>query len=185
MAEELDTEAIEAVAETAEHAGEAAGHALAGDWDKAADSALSMSESAAGYVTRGVSTELESDLDGVAKEAGYGSTHDAINAGLHAAGNALGDGLSDLVGTEQSAQSLTSFDRGDILGGLGHMAQGAANTIGGAAEHGLSDLGSALDGLMGGGASGGGGAAPDALTQPIDQIDDPAMSGQMPEDGGS
>jgi hypothetical protein len=184
MAEELDSEKIQAVAETADHAAEAVGHALAGDWDKSADSALSMSETALGYATGGLTTAVEEGWDAVAKPAGLPSAHEALNYDAQAAGGAIGTGLEHLVGDDEAHKSAVAFDDGDILGGLGHMAEGAANTIGGAADQGLSDLGSALDGLMGGGASDGA-AAPDALTQPIDQMDDPAMSGQMPEDGGS
>jgi hypothetical protein len=185
MAEELGPEDIEAVTETAKSAGEAVGHALSGDWDKSADSALSMSETALGYATGGLSTAVEEGWDAVAKPAGLPSAHEALKYDAQAAGGAIGTGLEHLVGDDEAHKSAVAFDDGDILGGIGHMAQGAANTIGGAAEQGLSDLGSALDGLMGGGAPGGGAAAPDALTQPIDQVDDQAMSGQMPEDGGS
>jgi hypothetical protein len=193
MAEGFGAEEIKGLAETAEHAGEAVAHAVNGEWDKAADSALSMSESALGVATGGISTAVESGLDGLAKEVGLGSTHDALHAGVHAVGDALGDGLSALVGTDQSVQSLHSFDQGDILGGIGHMAEGAADTIGSAVEQGLSDVGSALGDLLGG--SDGGGAVPggpdggvpggpDGSQAPIDSTPD-LSGGPAPDDGGA
>jgi hypothetical protein len=181
--EDFTEQELDGIKQTTENAGEAVVHAVRGDWDAAGDSLLSMTESALGVVTGGVSKAVEDGLDKPAQDLGFGSTHDAINAGLHAAGNALGDGLSDLVGTEQSAQSLASFDQGDILGGIGHMAEGAGDTIGSAVGHGLSDAGDALGDLLGGG--GGTPNEPDAGAQPADQSDGPAMAGQMPEDGGS
>jgi hypothetical protein len=61
---------------------------------------------------------------------------------------------------------VVAFDDGDILGGLGHMAEGAAQTIGGAVEHGVEGLGSAVSDLFGSDGSGpadaGQGTAPDA-----------------------
>lgn len=193
MAEGFGAEEATGVAETVAHAGEAVSHAVQGEWDKAADSALSMSESALGVATGGISTAVESGLDSLAKDVGLGSTHDAINTGLHAVGDALGDGLSALVGTDQSVQSLNSFDQGDILGGLDHMAEGAADTIGGAVSQGLSDVGSALGDLLGGSDSGGAGqggaeggaqGGADGSQAAIDSTSDPA-GGQGPDDGGA
>jgi hypothetical protein len=201
MAEKFGADEAKGVAETVEHAGEAVLDAVHGEWDKAADSALSMSESALGVATGGISTGIEQGLDGLAKEAGLGSAHDAVNAGLHAVGDALGDGLSELVGTDQSVQALHSFDSGDILGGVGHMAEGAADTISGAVSQGLSDVGDMLglggsdsggsdsggsdSGGSGGVASdGGGGTGQDASGgAAVDSSADP--SGQAPDDGGA
>jgi hypothetical protein len=190
MAEKFGAEEAKGVAETVGHAGEAVLDAVHGEWDKAADSALSMSESALGVATGGISTSIEQGLDGLAKEAGLGSTHDAVNAGLHAVGDAIGDGLSALVGTDQSVQSLHSFDQGDILGGIGHMAEGAADTITGAVSQGLSDVGDMLglgggseSGGTGGAASDGGGAVPDT-SGAVDSMSD-ASGGQAPDDGGA
>jgi hypothetical protein len=198
MAEGFGAEEAKGVAETVAHAGEAVSHAVQGEWDKAADSALSMSESALGVATGGISTAVESGLDSLAKDVGLGSTHDAINSGLHAVGDALGDGLSALVGTDQSVQSLHSFDDGDILGGIGHMAEGAADTIGSAVSEGLSDIGDAL-GLGGGsdssqpagdasgGAAPGGsdGSQPTADTTSYDALSsgDDGSGGQISADG--
>jgi hypothetical protein len=191
MAEGFGAEEAKGVAETVAHAGEAVSHAVQGDWDKAADSALSMSESALGVATGGISTAVESGLDGLAHDVGLGSAHDAINSGLHAVGDALGDGLSALVGTDQSVQSLHSFDNGDILGGIGHMAEGAADTIGGAVSQGLSDIGDAL-GLGGGsdsgqaadgGSAGGAAAAADTTDYGALSSGDDGSGGQVSEDG--
>ncbi len=108
------------------------------------------------------------------------------------------DGLSALVGTDQSVQALHSFDSGDILGGVGHMAEGAADTISGAVSQGLSDVGDML-GLGGGSDSGGsdsggsGGAASDggggtgqdaSGGAAFDSSADPA-AGQAPDDGSA
>jgi hypothetical protein len=169
MAEGIGAEAIKGVVEMGGHAAEAVAHAVNGEWDKAADSALDMSvsalETAANAATDGIFGKAEEAVDGVAKAVGlpgvHEAAHDLLSVGTHAAGDALGDGLSALVGTDQSVQSLHSFDQGDILGGIGHMAEGAADTIGGALSQGLSDIGDAL-GLGGGSDSGGsGGAASD------------------------
>jgi hypothetical protein len=157
---------LDGIKDVTEHAGEAAVHAIRGQWDDVGDSLLSMSESALGVVTGGVSKSVEEGLDKPAQELGFASTHDMINQGLHAAGDAIGDGLTALVGT----------------------AGGAADAIG----NGLSDIGSELGGLLGGGASGDGGASaaapavpdPGPAPQAIDQSYDPAMTSQMP-DGGS
>ena len=193
MAEGIGAGEIKDVVEVAGKAGEAISHAAHGEWDKAADSALSMTESAVGSLTGGVSKAVEEAYDGIAKDNGLPSAHDAINLGAHAAGDALGDGLSALVGTDQSVQSLHSFDQGDILGGLGHMAEGAADTIGGAVGQGLSDVGSALGDLLGGSDSGGAapggsdGAAPggsDGSQAAIDSTSDPS-GGPAPDDGGA
>jgi hypothetical protein len=193
MAEGFGAEEIKGVVETGAHAAEAVADAVHGEWDKAADSMLSMSESALGVATGGISTAVESGLDGLAKEAGLGSAHDAINAGLHAVGDEIGDGLSALVGTDQSVQALHSFDSGDILGGVGHMAEGAADTISGAVSQGLSDVGDMLglgdgsdSGGSGGAASdGGGGTGQDASGgAAVDSSADPS-AGQAPDDGSA
>ena len=193
MAEGIGAGEIKDVVEVAGKAGEAISHAVHGEWDKAADSSLSMTESAVSSLTGGVSKAVEEAYDGIAKDNGLPSAHDAINLGAHAAGDALGDGLSALVGTDQSVQSLHSFDQGDILGGLGHMAEGAADTIGGAVGQGLSDVGSALGDLLGGsdsggaapgGSDGGGPGGSDGSQAAIDSTSDPS-GGPAPDDGGA
>ncbi len=201
MAEGIGAEAIKGVVETGGHAAEAVAHAVNGEWDKAADSALDMSvsalETAANAATDGIFGKAEEAVDGVAKAVGlpgvHEAAHDLLSVGTHAAGDALGDGLSALVGTDQSVQSLHSFDQGDILGGIGHMAEGAADTIGGAVSQGLSDIGDALGDLLGGSDSGG--AAPggsdggaqggaDGSQAATDSTSDPS-GGQAPDDGGA
>lgn len=145
---------IAGVAETAGHAVEGVADAVTGNWDGAADSALSMSESALGVATGGVSEALEAGWDKVAEATGLPSAHEALHDATQAVGNALGDGLESLVGDDQAHQSAVAFDDGDILGGLGHMAEGAAQTIGGAVENGISDVGSAIGDLFGSDGSG-------------------------------
>jgi hypothetical protein len=147
-------EDIAGVAETGLHAAEGVADAVTGNWDGAADGALSMSESALGVATGGVSELAEAGWDAVAHETGLPSAHEALHDATQAVGNALGDGLHALVGDQEALKSAQSFDDGDILGGLGHMATGAAETIGGAVEHGLSDVGSAIGDLFGGNESG-------------------------------
>jgi hypothetical protein len=147
-------EDITGVAETGLHAAEGVADAVTGNWDGAADGALSMSESALGVATGGVSELAEAGWDAVAHETGLPSAHEALHDATQAAGNALGDGLHSLVGDQEALKSAQSFDDGDVLGGLGHMATGAAETIGGAVESGLSDVGSAIGGLFGGNESG-------------------------------
>jgi hypothetical protein len=126
---------IAGVGETALHGAEGIGSAIGGDWDGAADSSLSMSESAIGVATGGISELAESGWDAIADHTGLPSAHEALHDATQAAGNAIGDGMFDLVGAEQSHAAASSFDDGDILGGLGHMAEGAGETI----AHGVGD----------------------------------------------
>jgi len=140
---ELAEDAV-GVAETGLHAAEGVYHAATGDWTAAADSSLSMSESALGVATGGISELAEAGWDAVAKETGLPSAHEALNDGAQAAGNAIGDGLFDLVGADQSHQAAVAFDDGNILGGLGHMAEGAAGTVGSAVEQGVTEAGQAI-----------------------------------------
>jgi hypothetical protein len=137
---------IAGVGETALHGAEGIGSAIGGDWDGAADSSLSMSESALGVATGGISELAEAGWDSVTAGTGLPTAHEALHDGTQAAGNALGDGMFDLVGADQSHQAAVAFDDGDYLGGVGHMAEGAADTIGHAAggaldsaEHAASD----------------------------------------------
>ena len=141
------------VAETGLHAAEGVAQLATGNSDGAADSFLSMSESALGVATLGASEVAEAGWDAVAGATGLPSAHEALHEGTQAAGNALGDGLYGLVGDQEALKSVNAFDDGDILGGLGHMAEGAGQTIGGAVEHGLSAVGQELGDLFGGGDS--------------------------------
>ncbi|HTS96566.1 MAG TPA: hypothetical protein VMI33_08080 [Streptosporangiaceae bacterium] len=160
---EIGPEEVVGTAEAGLHAAAAVANAAAGNWDGAADGALSMSESALGVATFGASTALEEGWDTVAKDTGLPSAHEGLAAITHAGGDLLGGGVESLVGDEQAHQSAVAFDDGDILGGLGHMAEGAAETVGNAVGQGLSEAGGALGGLM----------------------DDPALATPMPEEGGS
>jgi hypothetical protein len=134
----------EGVSQTALDAGAAVSHAASGEWDNAAGSALSMSESALGVATLGVTTAAEAGWDAMAQDAGLPSAHDGLNQGAAWLGNEAGSGLESLVGDDQAHQSAVAFDDGDIAGGLGHMVQGAAGTVGGAVEQGMSDAGQAV-----------------------------------------
>jgi len=146
-AEELGLEGageVVDVAETGLHAAEGIYDAVTGNWDGAADSALSMSESALGVATGGLSTLAEEGWDVVAKEAGLPAAHEALSAATHAAGDALGAGLESLVGDDQAYKSAVAFDSGDILGGLGHMAEGVASTVSHTVEQDVTDAGQVL-----------------------------------------
>ena len=137
-------EDVAGVAETGLHAVEGIYDAATGNLEGAADSSLSMSESALGVATGGISELAEAGWDAIASHTGLPSAHEALREATQAAGNALGDGLFDLVGEDQARQSAVAFDDGDILGGIGHMAEGAAETIGNAVEQGVSDAGQAI-----------------------------------------
>jgi hypothetical protein len=132
------------VAETGLHAAEGVYDAVKGDWNGAADNSLSMAEGALGVATAGISELAEAGWDAVAHETGLPSAHEALSEATQAVGNALGDGLFELVGEDQAHQSAVAFDDGDILGGIGHMAEGAAETIGSAIEEGASEAGQAF-----------------------------------------
>ena len=136
---------IGGVAETAGAGVEGIVDGANGNWDGAADHALSMTEGALGVATGGVFTAAESGLDAVSHAMGGPSMHDAMNLGAQQAGGAIGDGMFDLVGADQSHQAAVSFDDGDILGGLGHMATGAGETAANAAEQGAEAVGGAVE----------------------------------------
>jgi hypothetical protein len=127
------------VAHTAVSAGEAVGSAVTGDWSGAAGHLTDMSTSALETVAGPVLGAFETGFNAGGALLGQGpeSFHDLAATGLgaaeHAAGNAIGDGLHSLVGDDEAHKSAVSFDDGDILGGLGHMASGAASTV----EHAL------------------------------------------------
>lgn len=135
---------IGGVAETVGSGVESVVDGAHGNWDGAADHALSMSEGALGVATGGLFTAAESGLDAVSHALGGPSMHDAINSGAQQAGDAIGDGMFDLVGADQSHQAAVSFDDGDILGGLGHMATGAGETAVNAVESGAEAVGGAV-----------------------------------------
>jgi len=184
------------VVETGAHAVEGVADAAAGNWDGAADSALSMSESALGVATGGLSEAAEAGWDAVAGATGLPTAHEALHEGTQAAGGALGDGLFDLVGADEAHKSAVDFDDGNYASGIGHMALGAAETIDGAVEDGLSGIGSAIGDLFGSDGSGQGsadatqGTSPDAAQAaaaddaPLDTMADPSAYDQGGYDAG-
>jgi hypothetical protein len=98
---------VAAVAGVAYHAGAAVYDGVAGDWDGAADQALSMSESAVGAATFGISGMIEGGWD-LGNAAGGGdeetSAHGLIGGALHDAGDWLGDTAYDLIHGDDSQQ---------------------------------------------------------------------------------
>jgi hypothetical protein len=133
------THEVSDVVGVAESAGKAIGSAVDGDWDGAAKNLTDMSTSALEVVADPVlgTAETAFNVGGALAGGGSESFHDLAAAGLgaatQAAGNAIGDGLYSLVGDDEAHKSAVAFDDGDILGGLGHMASGAASTV----EHAL------------------------------------------------
>src|SRR5947209_417658 len=137
-----DIPVIGGIAETAIHGAEAVGHAVEGDWDKAADEALNMAGSAAhsafDLATDGVGGTVLDAAEGVYNAAAGGlglpdtdQLWEGAKHGVEEAGNALGDAAYNLV-------------NGSDDGGLGAGAPGL-------------DLGGGLDGgdLPGGDLGGG------------------------------
>jgi hypothetical protein len=119
-------EALE-VTRVAQDANEAVSSAAAGHWDQAADSALHMSEHALGVATGGLFTAGQEVLDGGLHDLGLPSSHELINTGAHATGDALGDALHSAVGDEAALRSVNDFDNGNYLAGIGEMAGGIAH----------------------------------------------------------
>lgn len=161
------------VTNTVVHAGEGVVDAVEGDWDGAADSSLSMSESAIGVATGGISEAVEMGWDAIAGQTGLPDAHEALKDGTEAAGDLLSDGMLGLVGEEQSYQAAMAFDDGDVLAGLGHMAEGAGDTIGQLAE-GAGEA--VMDGAesLGGAVADGAEAAGDAIADGAGAIADGA-----------
>jgi hypothetical protein len=91
---------VASVLQTGYHAGAAIGDAISGDWDGAADQALSTAEAAGNAATFGGLGLLEGgyDLANAANGGGEGTdAHHMIQSGLQAAGNWLGDEAYNLV----------------------------------------------------------------------------------------
>jgi hypothetical protein len=116
-----DIPVIGGIAETAIHGAEAVGHAVEGDWDKAANSALDMAGSAAhtafDLATDGVGGTVLDAAEGVYNAAAGGlglpSTDEmweGAKHGVEEAGNALGDAAYNLV---------HGSDDGGLAGGTG------------------------------------------------------------------
>lgn len=128
-----DIPLIGGVAETAIHGAEAIGDAVTGDWDGAAHEAYGMAGSAlhtvADDLTGGAFGVAEGVYDAAAGGLGLPTSDDissGIEGGLHDLGNALGDGVYNLVNgsgddavTDQPGQGgqdgQGSQDGGDTL----------------------------------------------------------------------
>jgi hypothetical protein len=94
------------VAQTAYHAGAAIGSAIEGDWDGAADHALSMAESAGNVATFGGLGLAEGAWDLANAADGGGESTDAhheIQGALQTAGNWLGDTAYNLINGDDSS----------------------------------------------------------------------------------
>jgi len=135
------------VAGVAIHGAEAIGDAVTGDWDGAADQAQSMAGSAIGVATGGISTAVEDVYDELAPHVGLPDSHTLGHDVLQGAGNAIGDGVYNLV-------------NGGDDGGLGGANLGGGGLDGGDYDtEGQGDAGAPLDstGLGDGGYGAGGG----------------------------
>ncbi|MBS2964018.1 hypothetical protein KGA66_13255 [Actinocrinis puniceicyclus] len=132
------------VAGVAIHGAEAVGDAVTGDWDGAADQAQRMAGGAIGVATDGISTAVEDVYDELAPHVGLPDSHELGHEALQGVGNALGDGVYDLV--HGGDDPLGGGDGGFGGAGLGDDPLGGGGDLGG------SDLG----GGYGGGAMSGG-----------------------------
>jgi len=142
------------VAGVAIHGAEAIGDAVTGDWDGAADQAQRMAGGAIGVATGGISTALEDVYDEVAPHVGLPDSHQVGHDLLQGAGNAIGDGVYNLVhgGDDGALAGGTDLGGGDLGGGdLGGDDLGGGDLGGG--DLGGGDLGG---GDLGGGDLGGG-----------------------------
>ena len=122
------------VAGVAIHGAEAVGDAVTGDWDGAADQAQRMAGGAIGVATGGISTAVEDVYDELAPHVGLPDSHQLGHDALQSVGNAIGDGVYNLV-------------HGSDDGGL----SGGADLPGGDGSLGPDDLGGGLDGGLDGG----------------------------------
>jgi hypothetical protein len=135
------------VAGVAIHGAEAVGDAVTGDWDGAADQAQRMAGGAIGVATDGISTAVEDVYDELAPHAGLPDSHTLGHDALQGIGNALGDGVYDLVHGGDDPLG------GGDLGGGGGLGGGDFGGDGGGGGLGGGDLG---DGGLGGGGDLGG-----------------------------
>ncbi len=131
--------------------------------------ATTASEISVGAVS---ATIAEVGVAGAAAEFGAVAVGGTVAAGVLGAGIAgvkvgeflvdhtdvedyIGGGLHSLVGDEHALESVRAFDDGEYLEGIGHMAEGAGETIADAAEYvfdgavdSVSDFGSSVvDGI--------------------------------------
>lgn len=128
MSELGDIPLIGGIAETAIHGAEAVGSAVGGDWDGAANEAFQMSGSAlhtvADDLTGGVAGVAEHVYDAAAPGLGLPTSTDVSNTlegGLHDLGNALGDGVYNLVngGDDSNGSGAPATDPGQDAGDQG------------------------------------------------------------------
>jgi hypothetical protein len=142
------------VAGVAIHGAEAIGDAVTGDWDGAADQAQRMAGGAIGVATGGISTAVEDVYDEVAPHVGLPDSHELGHDLLQGAGNAIGDGVYNLVhgGDDGALAGGGDLGGGDLGGGdLGGGDLGGGDLGGG--DLGGGDLGGGAD--MSGGDDGG------------------------------
>ena len=146
------------VAGVAIHGAEAIGDAVTGDWDGAADQAQRMAGGAIGVATGGISTAVEDVYDELAPHVGLPDSHELGHEALQGVGNAIGDGVYNLVhGSDDGGLSGGDLPGGDLGGGDfpgGDLGGGdfPGGDLGGG-DFGGGDLGG---GDLGGGDLGGG-----------------------------
>jgi len=154
-----DIPVIGGIAETAIHGVEAAGHAVEGDWNGAADEAMNMAGSAAhsalDLATDGIGGTVLDAAEGVYDSAAHGlglpdsgEIWGDVKHGVEDVGNALGDGAYNLVHGDDDTSGLGGggldlggggdggLGGGDLGGGLGGgdystESQGDAGSYGG------------------------------------------------------
>lgn len=100
----------EDIAGAAYHGAKAIGDAVTGDWDGAADEAISMSGDALGAATGGVTDLIGDGYDALAGATGLPSAHDLVHDATQAAGNFLGDTAYNLVHGGDSSGDDSSGD---------------------------------------------------------------------------
>ena len=142
-----DIPLVGGIAETAIHGAEAVGDAVTGDWDGAAHEAFGMAGSAlhtvADDLTGGAFGAAEGVYDAAAGGLGLPTSDDissGIEGGLHDLGNALGDGVYNLVnGGDDASGGAAQPDQGD-QGGSSQDGGDQGDPYG-AGDGGMSDMG--------------------------------------------
>ncbi|HEV3174124.1 MAG TPA: hypothetical protein VGZ32_27495 [Actinocrinis sp.] len=107
---------VAGVLQTGYHAGAAIGSAIEGDWDGAADHALSMAEAAGNVATYGGLGLAEGawDLTNAADGGGESTdAHHTIQGALQTAGNWLGDTAYNLINGDDSSTGGTGSSGDD------------------------------------------------------------------------
>jgi hypothetical protein len=103
----------EDIAGAAYHGAKAIGDAVTGDWDGAANEAISMSGDALGAATGGVTDLIGDGYDALAGATGLPSAHDLVHDATQAAGNFLGDTAYNLVHGSDSSGDDSSGGAAD------------------------------------------------------------------------